>query len=369
MKIRYKFFAFSSLILLIAACSNNAPGHKHTWSDPTYVWSDDYSSCTATAVCSTDETHVETERVDSVYTVVTPAGCETSGTGKYTATFTNKLFVTQTHEKTIDSTNHDYQFDSFVWTEFTAKAKYVCSHDSSHVIYHEATVTSEITEATTTTDCIKTYTATYDGHTDTKVENLGRLVYSCDPILSEDQKTVTYGVYPRHYVSDDTVIAKLNALDNPNSLGYYYYGGYYYTKCVAHFTQYFNYQFEDGVVMQRNKEYWFKCEPIVWRVLNKTDNTYLLFSDTALDVKQFHSSKENRTIDDKTIYANNYEYSDIRAWLNNDFYNTAFFLNNTPIQETTVDNSASSTFFDNENPYLTKVSNKLLFGSSIFEYL
>lgn len=46
------------------------------------------------------------------------------------------------------------------------------------------------------------------------------------------------------------------------------------------------------------------------------------------------------------VNANNYEFSNLRTYLNTTFYNTAFFLADTPdthIETTTVDNSPAST--------------------------
>ena len=74
-------------------------------------------------------------------------------------------------------------------------------------------------------------------------------------------------------------------------------------------------------------------------------------TDLIIDCQQFNSSSSTRTIDGKTVYANNYEYSDIRKWLNDDFYNKAF---NKALQSyintTFVDNSLASTK-DSSNPY------------------
>ena len=69
-----------------------------------------------------------------------------------------------------------------------------------------------------------------------------------------------------------------------------------------------------------------------------------------LDVQSYYKDYLSRTIEGETIYANNYEQSDIRTWLNNEFYNTAFALNDTFVQETTV-NNASSTTDSNTNQY------------------
>ena len=39
----------------------------HEWGTPTYTWSDDYSSCTATRVCKNDSNHIESETTYSAY--------------------------------------------------------------------------------------------------------------------------------------------------------------------------------------------------------------------------------------------------------------------------------------------------------------
>ena len=76
--------------------------HEHTWGDPTYAWAEDFSSCTATRVCLDNAEHKESETKQSVYTVLVEPGCESEGSAKYTVTFENSAFVTQTHEVTLD---------------------------------------------------------------------------------------------------------------------------------------------------------------------------------------------------------------------------------------------------------------------------
>lgn len=55
-------------------------------------------------------------------------------------------------------------------------------------------------------------------------------------------------------------------------------------------------------------------EPIQWRVLDSEQGKILVISVKAIECKQFHSK-------DKTV---TWENSDLRQWLNNDFYQTAF---------------------------------------------
>ena len=69
------------------------PATGHNWGAPTYEWAADNSTVTATRVCVNDESHVETETVQTTQT-------EDGGVITYTATFENEAFETQT--KTIE---------------------------------------------------------------------------------------------------------------------------------------------------------------------------------------------------------------------------------------------------------------------------
>ena len=113
------------------------------------------------------------------------------------------------------------------------------------------------------------------------------------------------------------------------------------------------YKFINGSTIQSHQTYYFKVEPIKWRVLEEADGTYTLLSEYIIDKQVFYTSSDNRTIGNQTIYANNYEHSTIREWLNNAFYNKAF---STPekgsILTTLVDNSASTTE-SSTNPYFS----------------
>ena len=62
---------------------------SHDWPTPTYVWSSDYSECTATRVCKSDSSHVETETVSTVYDEIVDGN---DYVYRYTATFTNPAF-------------------------------------------------------------------------------------------------------------------------------------------------------------------------------------------------------------------------------------------------------------------------------------
>lgn len=166
--------------------------------------------------------------------------------------------------------------------------------------------------------------------------------YADTPLLSGDGKTLTYGLYPQTVVDDEELITSLNDLENAESNGWYLYNNEYYAKVSA--TPFkSSYVFDNGRTIVSGTTYWFKCEPITWNVLNNNAGKCYIVSSVLLDAHCYYNSIDKRTIDGQTVYANNYEYSDIRTWLNADFYNSAFALSNEHIQTTTVNNSASTT--------------------------
>lgn len=150
------------------------------------------------------------------------------------------------------------------------------------------------------------------------------------PVLSQNGKTITYGLYPQTNVNDSLLISELNKLTTSESNGWYLYKHEYYAKASA--TSYgSDYKFYNGTTISNGTTYWFKCEPIVWNVLTNNDGTRYLLSSLVLDTHRYAAT------------SNNYMNSEIRSWLNSDFYNSAFALDNSHIQTTTVDNSASTT--------------------------
>ena len=88
--------------------ADNTTAHQHIWGSPTYTWSDDNLSCVATRICELDSTHVETETSTSSYQIVTSATESSDGLGKYTATFENSAFSTQTKDVVIDKSSVRY---------------------------------------------------------------------------------------------------------------------------------------------------------------------------------------------------------------------------------------------------------------------
>lgn len=105
--------------------------------------------------------------------------------------------------------------------------------------------------------------------------------------------------------------------------------------------------------------YWFKFEPISWTVINQSGNVATLLCDMILDAQAYQNEIYEGTDGNwytdvsgapANTYATSYEYSTIRAWLNDTFYNTAFNeLEKALILITTVDNSFATTGGDEED--------------------
>lgn len=153
-----------------------------------------------------------------------------------------------------------------------------------------------------------------------------------------------YGIYPQTHVNDSELISKLNSLELTDENGWYFYEGTYYAKTVGKPAVVDIYEptaFQDGVEIIRGETYWFVCEPICWNVFDK-NNGYSAFSEYILDAYSY-CTQGTRTIDGQTVYRNNYMYSDIREWLNNDFYSSVFALGNEDLKLATVRNVASTT--------------------------
>jgi len=172
------------------------------------------------------------------------------------------------------------------------------------------------------------------------------------------------------------------------------------SKEMGMFTYYLG---SDENYYVKHSDKYYKVEPIVWRVLNKdyaSTGKALLLAESILTggIPYYHFDREEgglggvewsgpRIIGGKTIHPNNYEHSQIRAWLNGlsyqskesegatqsskDEYKNAGFLQTAftesarkLIADTSVDNSAASTipsgipdedlesYWENgENPY------------------
>ena len=158
-----------------------ALGHKY--GEPTWKWSDDHKTATATFKCERGD---DTQTVDATVTPETTAAtCEADGKTVYTAkvSFNGKDY-TETYTETLKALGHKYGAPVWNWTKgenntYTATATFTCANDEKHVETVDAKVTEKSDGATCTEAGKITYTATvtFEGkdYTDTKTEEVAAL--------------------------------------------------------------------------------------------------------------------------------------------------------------------------------------------------
>ena len=195
---------------------------------------------------------------------------------------------------------------------------------------------------------------------------------------------IQFGSYPQSEVKDSATINALNDLapawDDWTSYGYYSgegrygtmvqgdwmrytdityngnkYRGVKFTQYRPNFTLYASStsnseQYTNGYVS--NTTYWFRFESINWRVLDP--DTGFVVCELIMDSQPYSSTMYHDSKVDNisyayfndvlcTNFANDYETSSIRSWLNETFYNLAFSKNEK--------NKISSTLLNNDCYY------------------
>ena len=157
--------------------------------------------------------------------------------------------------------------------------------------------------------------------------------------LDEGGGYILFGQYPQTIKASNVTVGYV-----ANEDGYYLGSdGERYAKVVASPYESW-YKFSDNSSVTSGNTYYFKVELIRWRILSESNGKALILCDDTIANHYYHNTTLSTTIDGQTVYANNYKYSDIRAWLNDEFYKTAFGeLQQALIQITEVDNSAGST--------------------------
>jgi len=322
------------------------------WNMPTYTWSEDHLTCTAERVDFDNPRIKETETVDAVVNVITPAKCLTDGLEEFVADFENEAFTTQIYRNAIDPTGHNMSDPTYKFSYYkvlcTAHRECLngCGYEEKETV--QTSLEEILKEPTFEEEGMGRRWARFKNPAfkakwiDVSIE---RKRYSAEPVVSQDGRTITYGIYPQSRITDEAIIAELENI-YPEINGYYKYNDVYYVNLEAQPYMRFDSQFDNGDDIQYGAKYWFRCEPLVWDVLFAGSNEYLVVSRLVLDCAKWSAYGKRREIDGQTIYPNNYEYSYARAFLNGYFYDKAFTLNKDYIATTEVDNRASTTNAD-----------------------
>lgn len=202
---------------------------------------------------------------------------------------------------------------------------------------------------------------------------------------------IEMGEYPQTIATDVSVddIKASGVYDEET--GYYTYNDVKYKIIPAYADQDItDATFSNGEAVVWGKEYAFKVEPIIWKIINKQikdDTDYLLYANKILDSTHFQDEEnygastgqvvnyylydENHQLQITTeVYANNYEFSKLRSTLSN-FYEVAFSDDNkTAIKKITVDNTSSRATPDHGDDYFPRHQNDTedyVFALSKFE--
>lgn len=231
--------------------------------------------------------------------------------------------------------------------------------------------------------------------------------FGYEPLKTND--IIYHGHYPQTRVTDTTIINKLNAAasyypEPANSrkwtiLSWYSnkststeyawyqdvdyqnvkYRGIYFTKyrpktvnATASDTDTSSYQYKNGYTT--GNVYWFKYEPIAWRILENNNSDYFVMSNQILDVVQYSNDVTSKVRTDynnvssgSNVAASVYIYSDLRTYLNRNFLSKAFTTDEKArILTTTVDNSSTSGP-SSSSAYFTSSCNDKIFSPSYNE--
>ena len=188
---------------------------------------------------------------------------------------------------------------------------------------------------------------------------IGGIVASAETIKSYVQNDIIkFGWYPQTEVTNPSVVSALNAkVEDSDWVSYGYYEGKeeHGTMAPSDFMHYCDVMYEgvgyrgvyithyrpslttepagwESTVMlkapyRENRTYWFRWEPIWWRVLDPAEGFVLC--EFIIDSQAYSNTVYSQGLTQysdmaHTAYANNYEKSSIRAWLNRDFYESAF---------------------------------------------
>ena len=285
------------------------PASGHDFSDVTYIWSNHYLTCEAESICPVCGAKIE-ESVEAIKEeIVTDSGISYT---KYTASFENENFEERKHYENL------------------TYGKYPQSKET------DADILSNLNQTYGDPNTQSGSWLSYQYYAESSISSY---MYYVDVDIDNDNELDYRGIYFTSYRPIDTT----DALGNSS------------------------YQYDNGYLT--NTAYWFKYEPIKWHVLEHDEDNLFITSEIVLDSQSFYHEVNTQEFEHNsgTGYANNYKLSDIRTWLNNEFYNSAFMDNrDSVINTTSVDNSIDSTL-DSANPYTCEETEDKLFLLSRYE--
>ena len=167
-----------------------------------------------------------------------------------------------------------------------------------------------------------------------------RFGYDPNFIYERQGDYLYFGLYPQTLKPENVNIF---LKDGPNEQGYYKGSdGYLYAQVMAD-SSVSGYKFSNDSQILSGITYYFRVEPLKWRIVGESDGDMTVICESIINAMEYGDS-------------NNYEESAVRAWLANEFYNTAFNERQKAlIKIVNVDNSACANTDD--KIYLPSYSN------------
>ncbi|MDR1698133.1 MAG: DUF6273 domain-containing protein [Erysipelotrichaceae bacterium] len=132
----------------------------------------------------------------------------------------------------------------------------------------------------------------------------------------DEEGLLLMGSFPQTVVSEDCtwLIPRLDAIQTTNTRGYIEYDGEEYARVVAHPDPYSPAgYFDSGAPIVEGDTYYFKVEPIKWRVLD--EDRGMVLSDKILEAKEFSEYMK---------YSTDWQYSSLRFYLNDQWLSNSF---------------------------------------------
>ena len=162
--------------------SGGGTSHTHVWGTPSYAWTEASGgyTCKGTVTCTEDPSHTKTATATVTYAVVTAATTAAAGTGRYTATFADTVFATQTKDVEIPKL-HEHSYNG--------TPTYVWSRD-----YSTCTASISCDKSGCTEKLTETVTAAKNVTKEPTIEETGTCIYTAtftNPKFSQQSETVT----------------------------------------------------------------------------------------------------------------------------------------------------------------------------------
>ncbi|MBQ8293689.1 MAG: hypothetical protein IJX78_07820 [Bacilli bacterium] len=158
----------------------------------------------------------------------------------------------------------------------------------------------------------------------------GKIFERYDDFTDEPKNFMYFGDYPGRVITNEDLIKELDKITTTNEFGYIEFENLSFIKVTIENTydslEIGDEAFENYTKFEIGSTHYFLVEPLLWRVLTynpETDKAFLI-SNNIVDAQMFVNETSDRFIDGRVIYPSNYEYSDVRKWCNNEFYQQAF---------------------------------------------